>query len=156
MLAIGAALIFPAFARAADHGSMGGMDMSAAKAAAPSERHGKSIREAKVEGFKLEYYLLDMNDMMKTMPMTGMDMSKMKSNHLMVYVTMPDGMAVTDAKAGYLVIGPDKAEQKAMTMAMSGGFGADVDLKVSGAYKITAKIVTGGKTLVDEFSHTVK
>jgi hypothetical protein len=140
-----------------EHGSMGGMNMGGeAKAGAASERHGKQVREAKVDGYKLEYFLIDMKESMKGMPMQGHDMSKMKSHHLMVYLAGPDGKAVTEGKVGYLVAGPDKAEQKTMAMFMDGGFGADVDLKAKGAYKVTTKAVVGDKTLVDDFTYSVK
>lgn len=156
-LALGATLALPSLASAMDHGAMGGHKMGGeAKSAGAATRHGTEIREAKVEGYKLEYNLIDAKEMMKNMPMKDMDMSKMKSHHLMVYVAGPDGKIVTEGKVGYLVAGPDKAEQKTMAMFMDGGFGADVELKAKGAYKVTTKAVVGEKTLVDEFTYTVK
>lgn len=132
-----------------------GAEMKSTDAAKPSMK-GKEVRTADVQGYHLTYRLIDMNEMMKGMPMKEMDMGRMKSHHLMVYVAGPDGKTVSDAKIGYMVVGPDKAEQKTMTMAMQGGFGADVDFKAKGTYKVTAKAVVGEKTLLDEFSYTVK
>ena len=156
-LTLGAALALPSLAGAMDHGSMGGHSMGGgAKAAGAAPRHGKEIREAKAEGYKLEYNLIDMAEMMKGTSMKHTDMSKMKSHHLMVYLAGPDGKAVADAKVGYLIAGPGDAEQKTMAMFMDGGFGADVDLKAKGTYKVKTKAVAGEKTLVDEFTYTVK
>ncbi|MBI5443192.1 MAG: hypothetical protein HY900_18495 [Deltaproteobacteria bacterium] len=152
-------LSLPFAATAMDHGSMGGMDHGS-MGAAPSKgmpRMGKKIQEEKAEGYKLEYYLMDMAEMMKNMKMSmkDMDMSKMKSHHLMVYITSPDGKPIEDAKVGYLVAGPG-GEQKSMAGAMNGGFGGDVDLKGKGSYKVTTKAVIGGKTLMDDFGYEVK
>ena len=82
-------------------------------------------------------------------------MSKMKSHHLMVYITAPDGKPIGEAKVGYMVTGP-AGEQKTMAGAMNGGFGADVDLKGKGAYKVVLKAVVGEKTLNDELTYTAK
>jgi hypothetical protein len=145
-------------AQAAMHdsmGSMGGMKMSGDSMAGQKmkyERHGVKIREATVEGSKVEYYLLTKADVLKLMP--GTDIKT--SHHLMVFLAKPDGMEVTEAKAGFLVFGPGNVEQKSMGMAMLGGFGADVDFSKPGSYKITAKIQAGDKTVVDEFKYEVK
>jgi len=52
--------------------------------------------------------------------------------------------------------GPADETQTVMAMAMSGGFGADIDLSEKGAYTIKAKAVAGEVKLVDEFTHSVK
>ena len=126
---------------------------------------GQEIRTARVDGYTFTYRLIDMKkkmEMMKNMKgmsMQGMDMSKMKSHHLMVFVKGPDGKAVTDAKAGFKVEGPSGSQvpvQKVMCMAMSGGFGADVDFKAKGTYTIKAKVVAGDTKLVDAFQYTVE
>lgn len=144
-------LTLPVLSGAMDHGhsSMSGME-GTEKGAKTAGRHGTQIREAKVEGYKFEYYLIDMKEMMK-----GMDMSKMKSHHLMVYVTRPDGKLVEDAKVGFKVAGPGE-EQKVMAMAMSGGYGSDIDFKAKGAYQVAAKVADKDKALIDEFSYSVK
>lgn len=160
-LALGAALSLPSLAAAVDHsahGSMAGMTGEAKAMPAPAAKSamkGKMVRSVKVDGYQFTYHLIDMAEMMKGVPMKG-DMATMKSHHLMVYVAGPDGKPATQGKVGYLVTGPDKAEQKTMAMAMEGGFGADVDLKAKGAYAVKTKAVFGEKTVVDEFTHTVK
>ncbi len=126
---------------------------------------GQEIRTARVDGYTFTYRLIDMKkkmEMMKNMKgmsMQGMDMSKMKSHHLMVFVKGPDGNPVTDAKVGFKVEGPSGSQvpvQKVMCMAMSGGFGADVDFKAKGTYTIKAKVVAGDTKLVDSFQYTVE
>ena len=170
LLAAGAALALPVYAMdhsEMDHSKMdhSKMDHSAAShgakaeetaAPAKSAMKGAEIRSTKVEGYQVKYQLIDMADMMKNMGASGMDPAKMKSHHLMVYFTGPDGKAASQGKVGYQVTGPDKNEQKTMGMAMNSGFGADVDLKAKGAYKIKTKAVFGDKTVVDEFTYTVK
>lgn len=111
---------------------------------------GDLIHESAVEGYHLAYHLIDMQKHtagMKDMPMT---------HHLMVFVQGPDGKAVMEAKAGYLVKNPDGTDQKLMTMAMNKGFGADVNLKAKGVYTIKAKIVAQDKQLMDSFPYEVK
>jgi hypothetical protein len=140
----------PSYAQSG-HGSMEGHDMKKMEGA----RHGTKIRDVKVEGFRLEYYLIDMKEMAGSKEHMGheMGMAKMKSHHLMSYVTAADGKAVVDAKVGYLVAGAAGAEQKVMAMVMDGGYGADVELSPQGPDKVTVKAVVGAKTLVDEFVH---
>ena len=122
--------------------------------AASAAMKGTEIRSAKADGYTFRYELIDLLADMKDHQ--GHDMSKMKSHHLMVYVTDPAGKTVRQAKVGYLVTGPDKAEQKVMAMFMEGGFGADIDLKAKGAYKVLAKVAAGDKTVKDEFTFAVK
>ena len=153
------ALSLPSSAAQKDHGSMdhptqdhpakaqgtpptGGMDHSA--------HMGDLIHESTVEGYHLAYHLIDMQQHtagMKDMPMT---------HHLMVFVQGPDGKAVTEAKAGYLVDNPDGTDQRLMTMAMNKGFGADVNLKAKGVYTIKTKIVAQDRQLMDSFPYEVK
>lgn len=162
ILAFGSVLAIPTLGSAMDHGShgsMGGHKMKAeTKGATPGKPalKGTEIRTADVQGYHLTYRLIDMKEMMKDMPGKDTDMGKMKSHHLMVYVAGPDGKTMTEGKVGYLVTGPGKAEQKTMAMSMQDGYGADVDLKTMGDYKVTTKAVVGGKTIVDEFSYTVR
>jgi len=141
-------------AAAADHSAHGAAPAPAAATTAPANQE---IRKVVVNGHTLTYTLIDMK---KLMAASGTPMShgaeQMKSHHLMVNPVRPDGKPVAGGKAGYLVIQPDKAEVKAMAMLMEGGFGADVDLVAKGDYKITAKIVLAGTTLVDEFVYSVK
>ncbi|MBI5445976.1 MAG: hypothetical protein HY900_32775 [Deltaproteobacteria bacterium] len=152
------ALSLPAFA-AMEHGSTGhgGMDHGSmgASQSKGQARMGKKVGESKSEGYKFEYYVIEMKEMMKTMPMKDMDMSKMKSHHLMVYVTSPGGKPIEEGKVGYRIQGP-AGEVKVMAGPMTGGFGADVDLKEKGAYKISTKALAGEKTVSDEFTYTAK
>jgi hypothetical protein len=115
---------------------------------------GEDIRQAEVDGYQFLYELIDVRAKMEGKQ--GVDLSKLKSHHLMVFITGPDGKPVTDAKVGYMLVGPDGSEQKVMAMAMAGGFGGDVDFKESGSYEITTKAVFGEKTLMDKFTYEMK
>ncbi|MBI5016233.1 MAG: hypothetical protein HZB55_12205 [Deltaproteobacteria bacterium] len=157
-IAVGVALALPSLALAMDHSAHGAMGADAKgmpAATVTSAMKGKEVRSAKVDGYQFTYHLIDMAEMMKGVPMQG-DMSTMKSHHLMLFAVSPDGKPAAQGKVGYMITGPGKAEQKTMAMAMDGGFGADVDLKAKGDYKVTAKAVFGDKTVVDEFTYTVK
>lgn len=125
-----------------DHGAMGGGGMK-----------GSEIRSAKVGDYQVKYNLMDISERMKKM---GMDPAKSKSHHLMAYYTGADGKPVAGGKVGFAITGPDKSDQKTMAMAMGTGYGADVDLKAKGDYKVTVKAVFGDKTVMDEFTYTVK
>ena len=146
------------YAAAVDHSKMdhSAMGHGSAAAAEPASTNVE-IRTAVVSGYTLTYTLIDVKKQMaaSATPMTH-DMTKIKSHHLMVDPVAPDRKPITGGKAGYLVVQPDKTEIKAMAMLMEGGFGADLDLLVKGDYKITAKIVLGDTTLVDEFVYSVK
>ena len=163
MLAILGGLMVAAPAFAMDHGKMkGGMDHSKMEDMDHgdmdhSKVKGEMIREATVDGHKLMYHLIDnMAEMAKMKDMKGHDMSKMKSHHLMVYVFSPDGAKVSAGKVGYMITGPDGSDQKTMAMAMTGGFGADVDMKAKGSYGIKTKAVAGETKLMDEFTYVMK
>jgi hypothetical protein len=69
----------------------------------------------------------------------------------MVYIQNPEGSNISQAKVGFLIIGPDKSKQKLMAMGMKGAFGADVDLRKKGHYTIKTKAVTDEKMLIDKF-----
>ncbi len=156
-LCVALALAVPAAAgNDMDHGKMKGMKMEHGKGG--GEMMGKPIHTSEVDGYTFTYRLIDMKkkmEMMKNMKgmdMKGMDHGKMKSHHLMVFLTDADGKPVIDAKVGFKVEGADTT-QKMMCMGMKGGFGADVDLPSSGTYTVKAKAVVGGKTLVDTFTY---
>ena len=149
-----------------DHGSMGhgsmpgmGHEGHAAVANAPQ---GVLIRESKVQGLSLAYRLYswdERNVMMKGMEgmvMAGMDASGKATNHLMVFIKDAAGKELADGKVGFIVTGPGKTEQKTLTMAMSGGYGADVILRTPGTYAIKTKAVFGERTVVEDFTYTVK
>lgn len=173
-LALGLALVLPAHASDQGHGgSMKGMEMKGQmgkgamkgmdmKGGMDMARMGRAIHESTVDGHKLAYRVIDMKEKMesmkgmKGMSMKGMDMSQMKSHHLMVFVTGADGHEHGEGKVGYKVTGPDGSEQKAMAMGMKGGFGADVDFGAKGTYTIKTKVVLDEATLVDEFTYKVE
>lgn len=115
--------------------------------------NGEAIRTATVDGVSLNYTLIDMRESMKKM---GHDhaMGAMATHHLMVYAKGPDGPV--KGKAGFLVTGPDGKKEQVMAMAMGDGFGADITLAGHGTFTIKAKIAGHGKTLMDEFSYTLK
>jgi hypothetical protein len=151
LLVAGTALALPALAEMdhskMDHGAM------AAPGKAEGGMKGPEIRAAKVQDYQVKYTLMDLTERMKKM---GMDPAKSKSHHLMVYYTGPDGKPAAQGKVGFAITGPDKSDQKTMAMGMGTGYGADVDLKAKGDYKLTVKAVFGDKTVMDEFPYTVK
>ena len=144
VLSLGIALAIPSFAAHEEHGSSNPVE----------KHHGQKIRDAKVEGYEFEYNLIDMREAMSGAK--EHDMAKMKSHHLMLYLKGPDGKYVQDGKVGFWLTGPGSKDQKTMAMPMGEGFGADIDLKVKGTYKIKTKAVVGNKTLMDEFTYGVK
>jgi hypothetical protein len=147
-------------------GSQGGSHeghgaMSHGQPAAPMPQ-GVVIRESSVQGHAFTYRLYswdERNVMMKGMEgdeMAGMDASGTSSHHLMVFVKDAAGKELSGGKVGFILTGPDKTEQKTLTMAMSGGYGADVALRAKGAYAIRAKAVFGDRTLNDDFTYVAK
>ncbi len=114
---------------------------------------GDMIRQEKVEHYGFMYHLIDM--MAKMKGMEGKHQMK-ATHHLMVYIKAPHGHNVKNAKVGYMVTGPDGKKQKAMAMGMSGGFGADINLKQKGTYKITTKALSQDKVIKDTFTYEVK
>jgi len=118
-----------------------------------SSHMGDLIHETEVDGYQMAYHLIDMREKMKGME----NMPEMAAtHHLMVYIKDPQGRMVDQAKAGYLVENPDGTEQKAMTMAMSGGFGADIALDRPGTYTIKTKVMAGEAKLIDSFDYEMK
>jgi hypothetical protein len=103
---------------------------------------GDKVHTSTVEGYNLAYHLLDLpnND----------------AHHLMTYVVNPEGNPVTDAKVGYLVVGPNGKKQKVMAMAMNESFGGDVDFTVKGTYTVKTKAVVGEDKLIDSFTYEAK
>ena len=142
------------------HGGMAGM--SHGTAAAETAPQGVVIRESKVQDYSFTYRIYswaERNVMMKGMEghaMPGMDASGKATNHLMLFIKDGSGKELSDGKVGFILTGPDKAEQKTLTMGMSGGYGADVALKAQGTYAIKTKAVFGDRSLVEDFSYTVK
>ena len=114
---------------------------------------GELIRETTVKGYGLTYRLIDMQARMKDMA----DMPAMEAtHHLMLFVHPPEGKSIEQPKVGFLVEGPKGKTQKVMAMAMSGGFGADLDLSEKGDYTIKSKAVFGEVKLIDGFEYPIE
>ena len=114
---------------------------------------GQLIRETMVEGYGLTYRLIDMQARMKDMA----DMPEMEAtHHLMLFVHHPEEKSIEQPNVGFLVEGPNGKTQKVMAMAMSGGFGADLDLSEKGDYTIKSKAVFGEIKLIDGFEYTIE
>jgi len=145
------------------HGSVPGMSREGQVASSSvTASQGVVIRESKVQGLSLVYRLYswdERNVMMKGMEghvMPGMDASGKATNHLMIFIKDGNGKELSDGKVGFILTGPDKTEQKTLTMGMTGGYGADVALKAPGIYTIRTKAVFGDRNVVEDFSYTVK
>jgi hypothetical protein len=111
---------------------------------------GETIHRSTVDGHALIYHLIDMRETMEGME--GMPAMK-ATHHLMVFVNDPRGNRVERAKAGFLIENPDGSEQRAMTMAMDGGHGADIALDGPGVHIVKTKVVADGITLMDRFEY---
>jgi hypothetical protein len=119
-----------------------------------------------VEGYQFSYYLLDVGETVAP-----------KTKHLMVFVTTSDGKDVSDAAVTYKLTGPGTEERTvtayrgkagtftykvgpeqhtAKAISMAGGYGADVQVREKGDYKIATKVTMGATSLTDEFGYTVK
>ncbi|MBU0730560.1 MAG: hypothetical protein KKE17_15340 [Proteobacteria bacterium] len=120
-----------------------------------SQHVGELIGTSAQDGFTFTYHVIDMKEKMAGMKDSGAP-AEMKSHHLMVYVTDAHGKAMESAKIGYLVTSPNGSIQKAMTMGMGGGFGADVDFTAKGSYTIKTKLIADDTKLVNVFSYEVK
>ena len=125
-----------------------------------SEKAMQIDHKTDVDGYRLEYEFIDMKEKMKEMKDMPEMVHQMKTmaatHHLMVFIKSPQGDTVTADKVGFLIIGPDGKEQKVMTMGMSGGYGADVNLSQPGEYTVKTKALLGEKKLTDSFTYTVK
>ncbi|MFO7752432.1 MAG: hypothetical protein R6V41_04865 [Desulfobacteraceae bacterium] len=146
-IALFALMSIPAAASDTSHDGMAKHDMD------KSGHAGKKIHEADVDGYHLEFRLIDMKEKIKDME-NAPEMED--THHLMVYVTNPEGTAVSDAAAGYLIENPDGTLQKKMAMAMTGGFGADISLDQKGDYAIKVKVLAENKKLTKSFSYKME
>jgi hypothetical protein len=124
--------------------------------------HGAMIRQAKVEGHSLHYHLLSWKERdllmkgMEKMEMPGMDQSGKATHHLLLYLGSPNGKNVTGAKVGFQITAPDGSVQSTLTMAMQGGYGADVALAAKGPYRVRMKAEIDAAVLADEFTYAMK
>jgi len=133
----------------------GGMDMKMDMG--ESAHGGETIRTGVVDGYGFAYQLMDIRQNMAAMKAAGHAHEGMDAtHHLMVHISDPEGGTVENARVGYLVTGPDGSEQKAMCMAMGGGYGSDLKLGETGEYTIKTKVVDGEVKLVDEFVYKVE
>jgi hypothetical protein len=122
-----------------------------------SSHAGDLIHETTVDGYKLAYHLIDVREKMEKMKdMKGMKGMKPMTHHMMVYIKDPQGNTVSDGMVGYLIENPDDTKQKVMCMAMSGGYGGDVNFDEPGTYTVKAKAIAGGNKLIDSFEYEVK
>ena len=118
---------------------------------------GVNIHNSVVDGYRFSYQLIDIREKMAAMKAEGQMHEGMDAtNHLMVFIKNPEGASVENAKVGYLVEGPKGSTQKHMCIGMGGGYGSDLKLADSGDYTIKTKAVVNGKSLVDDFTYTVK
>ena len=144
-------VFFPIAAKAAMEGGHSGHGQGE-MAMDHSGHSGEMIREVNVDGYALAYHLIDMREKIKAMK----NMPEMtNTHHLMIYIHSPQGRKVDDARVGYLLQNPSGEKQKAMTMGMGGGYGADVNFSEMGKYLIKTKIIIGEKQLMDEFAYHV-
>ena len=136
-------LVFTLPAMAAEsvpHPNHDGMQMNQAA------MKGKLIRKTKINGYTLTYRLIDLHALMPNMAnMAG-------TYHLMVTLTNPEGATIKKSFVGYLIKGPNGNVQKVMAMAMGDGFGANINLKTPGTYKIKVKALINDKPVIDAFS----
>jgi hypothetical protein len=122
-----------------------------------SEKAEQIDHKSEVDGYQLEYKFIDMMKKMKDMKNMDHQMDQMTAtHHLMVSIKNAKGETVAADKVGFLITGPDGKNQKVMAMGMSGGYGADIDLPLSGDYTIKTKAVIGEQKLVDSFTYTIK
>jgi hypothetical protein len=121
----------------------------------PHERAKSYIQESDVDGYRLEYKLIDMKAKMDHAG-HGHEMEMSASHHLMLYIKNGKGEAIEADKVGFLVSGPDGEDQKAMAMGMGGGYGADLNLTKKGEYTVKSKAVIGEQKLIDSFIHKIE
>ncbi|UCD90999.1 MAG: hypothetical protein JSW04_06120 [Desulfobacterales bacterium] len=103
---------------------------------------GEKIHESIVHNYRFAYHLINLPNQ--------------DEHHLMTHVLDPEHSPVKEAKVGYLIIGPNNAKQKVMTMAMKGSFGGNVNFVEKGTYTVKIKALVDDKKLMDEFIFQVK
>ena len=118
-----------------------------------SDHAGENIRSVTIDGFKIAYHLIDMQEKIKAMKAAGHDHEMNMTHHMMVYISDSSGNPVTSAKVGFLVKSPDGDSQKLMCMGMGGGYGADVNFAASGNYTVKSKMVVGDNKIIDKFMY---
>lgn len=133
---------------ATDHGGMK-MEHGAMK--------GAVAHEEVVDGVKATFKITTMKEAMKEMKME-MPKGMKETHHISVdFTDAKTRKPITEGEVRIKVMGPDKAEQTKDLMAMSGHFGADIELPKKGRYGIMSKFkLKDGKTRSAKFWYTVK
>ena len=117
----------------------------------------KPIHETDINGYHFVYKLIDLKEKMKDMKDMDHDMDKMTATrHLMLFIKNAKGDAIEANKVGFLITGPDGKDQKVMAMGMGDGYGADINLSLSGEYSVKAKALIGEQKLVDSFMYKIE
>jgi hypothetical protein len=108
------------------------------------ESQGQPIRKIAVNGYTLDYRLIDISQSMPDMAGTY---------HLMVMINDAQGKTVNGATVNFLIKGPDGKEQKLNAMAMGAGFGRNVRFTSTGTYLIQTDASIGNKHVIDSFDY---
>lgn len=120
------------------------------------KRLGVHIQTSNLDKVRFEYNLLEM----KKAAVAKMEMDHsagtLKSQHLMLFAADKMGKAISGAKVGYQVTGPDGKIQRAIAMAMTAGYGADVEMTAKGKYEVKTKLVKDDLQVVDTFTYEAK
>jgi len=116
---------------------------------------GKLIHTETVNGVKATFRLIDLKERLKGVEIpAGMK----DTHHLMImFSDAKTGTMLSEGEVKVKIAGPDKSEQVKTLMAMSGGFGSDVNLSVKGRYGIMTKfLLKDGKVRSCKFWYEVK
>ena len=118
---------------------------------------GDKVFGGKVGPWQGEARLIDMKAQMEKSKASGMKMEgAMKSHHIALELSDPKTRkAVTEGRGSVTVTGPGKHAVKTDLMAMSGHFGADIDLPRPGKYKFKVTVESGRKKGSATFSHSI-
>ena len=119
---------------------------------------GDKIFTGKIGPWEGEARLIDMKGQMEKAKASGMKMEgAMKSHHIALELSDPKTKKpVTEGKGSVTVTGPGKKAVKTDLMAMSGHFGADIDLPKPGKYTFKVSIESGKEKGSATFSHSMK
>lgn len=116
---------------------------------------GKTIHTEIVDGVKATFTLIDMKAQMKGMEMpAGMK----DTHHLMImFKDNKSGKTLSEGQVKVKISGPDKSSQTKTLMGMSGGFGSDISMPVTGKYGIMTKFqLKDGKVRASQFWYEMK
>ena len=135
---------------AMEHGSMP-MEHGSMMMEQGMQMMGKPVHTETVDGVKAMFSVMDIAAKMKAMGMK-------ETHHLMVmFSDAKTGKPLTEGEVKFKIVAPDNSGQVKSTMAMNGGFGADVNLSAKGRYGILTKCkLADGKVRTFKFWYTVK